>query len=151
MDPSQSRKGSNQVEHTLLRCNEWMIEWKTNTSPQKPGIIFLSCEDNPAGTLVLLCLHCLGRVVKWLHPHAELFRLGGGTASEQSPSHTWTWHDLRGVGVDQRAPAGGVVRWGSATAVLYFQSAGCWAEENKTSFNSTLAGGWSYKSSARHQ
>ncbi len=71
-----------------------------------------------------LCLRWLGRAVKRPRPHAGPFRLGGGTASDWSPSHTWTWPGLLGVGVDQKAPGGVVVRWGSAIAVLCFQSAG---------------------------
>lgn len=98
--------------------------------------------NSRTGFIMLLFLHWLGRVVKWLHLPAGPLQLGGGTASEWSLSHTWTWRDLRGVGVGRRAPGGVAVRWGFAIAVLCFQSAGSSAVGNKTSFNPTLAGGW---------
>lgn len=90
---------------------------------------------------MLLRLHWLGRVVKRLRPRAGP-PPGGGTASDSSPSRTWTSRDLRGAPADQSAPAAAVVvRWGSATSGLCFQSAGSSAGEDRTSFNSTVAEG----------
>lgn len=136
--PPNLKRGQTKLSILVMRCNEWINEWKTNTSP-KPGIIVLSYENDPAGSAVPLCLHWLGRAVKQPHPLAVLIQLCGGTAWDLSLSRTWTWRALRGVGVDLRAPGGVVARQGSAIAVLCFQSAGSSAGENKTSFNWTIA------------
>lgn len=116
-----------------------MSEWKTNTS-LKPGIVISSCEGDSGGFGRVLSLHWPGRVVRQLHPRAGPCPPGGGTASGRSPSHTWTWRDLRGVGVDLRAPGAAVVRRASAIAGLCFQSAGSWAAGKQNIFH--VSCGW---------